>query len=188
MNHLASAYPAIPIDLFYSKKHHGLGRGELGFADSSDNIAFRTKRQSSRSSSKSHYCKNTLLLDRAGNPLFSINLDHTKTWKVFKLDDGQEKQLMFTAQKTRHTLTRTEFDVFLSAEISDGSSASFKMKGFPFQRSCTIYSEDSIVAQTSLMYKLHQIYVKRCKFRLTIYPGSIDHALFVALVIIFLDG
>lgn len=42
--------------------------------------------------------------------------------------------------------------------------------------------------QTSLMHKLHQIYASRSKFRVTIYPGSVDHALIVALVVIFLDG
>lgn len=66
------------------------------------------------------------------------------------MDDGQEKQGILTAQKTRHTLLRTEFDVFLSAEISDGSTASFRMKGFPFQRSCTIYGGRSIVAQVHI--------------------------------------
>lgn len=42
--------------------------------------------------------------------------------------------------------------------------------------------------QTSLMYKLRQIYVGRSKFRLTIFPGSIDHSLVVAMVAVFLRG
>lgn len=42
--------------------------------------------------------------------------------------------------------------------------------------------------QSSLMYKLHQIYVGRGKFRLTIFPGTIDRALIVALFVIFLSG
>lgn len=76
MNHLASPYPAIPIDLFGSKKHRSLGHGELVFADSSGNIALRAKRQSSRPSSDSRHCKKMLLLDTAGIPLFSFYLDH----------------------------------------------------------------------------------------------------------------
>lgn len=76
MNHLASPYPAIPIDLFGSKKHRSLGHGELVFADSSGNIALRAKRQSSRPSSESRHCKRMLLLDTAGIPLFSFYLDH----------------------------------------------------------------------------------------------------------------
>lgn len=42
--------------------------------------------------------------------------------------------------------------------------------------------------QTSLMYKLRQIYVGRSKFRLTIFPGSIDRSLVVAMVAVFLQG
>ncbi|XP_031393343.1 protein LURP-one-related 7 isoform X2 [Punica granatum] len=146
MDDSAPAYPAIPIDLFGSKKHRGLAHGELGFADSSGNIVFRVKRQSSRSSSESHH-RERMLLDTAGNPLFSICRDSEKSWKVFKVDDGQEKQIILTAQRTRRTLTRTELDVFCSDENLGDSSPSLKMKGFPFQRSCTICRGDSIVAQ-----------------------------------------
>lgn len=40
--------------------------------------------------------------------------------------------------------------------------------------------------QTSLMHKLRQICVRRNKFRLTMFPGSVDPPLVVALVVIFL--
>ncbi|KAG7037029.1 Protein LURP-one-related 7 [Cucurbita argyrosperma subsp. argyrosperma] len=62
------------------------------------------------------------------------------------------------------------------------------MKGFPFQRSCTVYKGNAIVAQTSLMHKLHQICVRRGRFRLTIFPGTVDPSLIVALIVIFFDG
>jgi hypothetical protein len=42
--------------------------------------------------------------------------------------------------------------------------------------------------QSSLMYKLNQIYVRRGKFRLTIFPGIIDHSLIVALLVIYLNA
>lgn len=45
-----------------------------------------------------------------------------------------------------------------------------------------------VLMQTSLMYKLHQVFAKRGKFRLTVFPGSVDHAFIVALVVIFLKG
>uniref|UniRef100_A0A803PV45 Reverse transcriptase domain-containing protein n=1 Tax=Cannabis sativa TaxID=3483 RepID=A0A803PV45_CANSA len=47
---------------------------------------------------------------------------------------------------------------------------------------------NAIRVMTSLMYKLNQIFVKRGKFRLTIFPGSVDHAFVVALIVIFLHG
>ena len=50
-----------------------------------------------------------------------------------------------------------------------------------------IRSHSYVLMQTSLMYKLRQLYAKRNKFRLTIFPGSDDHALVAALVVIFLD-
>ncbi|XP_060966600.1 protein LURP-one-related 7 isoform X3 [Cannabis sativa] len=90
--------------------------------------------------------------------------------------------------RTKNTLTRTELEVFLVAEDLPDSPPDLKVKGFPFQKSCTIYKGNDIVAQTSLMYKLNQIFVKRGKFRLTIFPGSVDHAFVVALIVIFLHG
>ncbi|KAI3428875.1 uncharacterized protein J3R85_008878 [Psidium guajava] len=180
----------IPIDLFGSKKQKNLPRGELGFVDSSGNPVFRVIRQSKSSSLSSspprHDTKS--LLDAAGDPVFSIVRGRNGLWQIFKVDHGEEKELICNVQRTQKSLTRTELEVLVLGESCGVLGSSFKMKGFPFQKSCTIYQGDSIVAQTSLMYKLHQIYVKRGKFRLTIYPGSVDHAFIVTLVVIFLSS
>ncbi|XP_022729933.1 protein LURP-one-related 7 [Durio zibethinus] len=180
----APIHPAnlpIPVDLFVSKKHPALPRGVLGFADSSGKIIFRVNRQSSKSSSDDKI----VLLDSAGNPLFSIYRHQDGSWQGFK-GDGDEKDLIFKVQRILNKFTRTELEVFLVAENQGESTCDFKFKGCHFQRSCTIYKGDSIVAQTSLMHKLRQIYVRRNKFRLTMFPGSEDPALIVALVVIFL--
>ena len=66
-----SDYPGnwlIPIDLFVSKKHPGVARGDIGFADSSGNVVYRIIRQSPKSSP--NYEK--ALFDATGNPLLSI--------------------------------------------------------------------------------------------------------------------
>ncbi|PQQ19148.1 protein LURP-one-related 7 [Prunus yedoensis var. nudiflora] len=139
----------IPVDLFVSKKHPGLPRGELGFVDSSGNTVYKVTRQSLTSSSNKR-----VLLDAAGNPLFALCRNDKGCWQGYKGAD---------------------------------STCDFKVKGFPYQRSCTIYVGNDIVAQTSLMYKLHQLFPKRGKFRLTIFPGSVHHALLAALIVIFLD-
>jgi hypothetical protein len=71
----AAGYPAnaqIPVDLFVSKKHPGLTRGDLGFADASGNIVFKVDRKSSKSSAD----KRVLLLDSEGNPLISMHRHH----------------------------------------------------------------------------------------------------------------
>uniref|UniRef100_A0A6N2L062 Protein LURP-one-related 7 n=1 Tax=Salix viminalis TaxID=40686 RepID=A0A6N2L062_SALVM len=166
-------YPAavpIPVDLFVSKKHPGLN-GDLGFADSQGNIVFKVNFDKlSKSSSK------RVLLDASGNPLITVFRDGKGSWQGFK-----------GVNRTVKKLTRTELEVFLVGEISRESTPDFKMKGFAFQRSCTIYRSDSIVAQTSLMYKLHQIYAGRSKFRLTIFPGSVDHSLIASLIISYME-
>ncbi|XP_052305295.1 protein LURP-one-related 7 isoform X3 [Populus trichocarpa] len=121
--------------------------------------------------------------DSLGNIVFKKG-----SWQGFKGGDNREKDLIFRVKRTVKKLTRTELEVFLVGEISRESTPDFKVKGFPFQRSCTIYRSDSIVAQTSLMYKLHQIYARRSKYRLTIFPGSVDHSLIASLIVIFLYG
>ncbi|KAJ6745155.1 PROTEIN LURP-ONE-RELATED 7 [Salix purpurea] len=135
----------------------------------------------SKSSSK------RVLLDASGNPLITVFRDGKGSWQGFKGGDSRE-DLIFRVKRNVKKLTRTELEVFLVGEISRESTPDFKMKGFAFQRSCTIYRSDSIVAQTSLMYKLHQIYAGRSKFRLTIFPGPVDYSLIASLIVIFLYG
>ncbi|XP_011041825.1 PREDICTED: protein LURP-one-related 7 isoform X2 [Populus euphratica] len=157
-------YPAavpIPVDLFVSKKHPGLN-GDLGFADSLGNIVFKVNfDKSSKSSFKG------VLLDASGNPLITVFRDGKGSWQGFKGGDNREKDLIFRVKRTVKKLTRTELEVFLVGEISRESTPDFK---------------------TSLMYKLHQIHARRSKFRLTIFPGSVDHSLIASLIVIFLYG
>lgn len=58
---------------------------------------------------------------------------------------------MFKVQRILNKFTRTELEVFLVAENQcedQGElSCDFKVTGCHFQRSCTIYQADSIVAQ-----------------------------------------
>ncbi|XP_034895591.1 protein LURP-one-related 7 isoform X2 [Populus alba] len=160
----APVYPAvvpIPVDLFVSKKHPGLN-GDLGFADSLGNIVFKVNfDKSSKSSFK------RVLLDASGNPLITVFRDGKGSWQGFKGGDNREEDLIFRVKRTVKKLTRTELEVFLVGEISRVSTPDFK---------------------TSLMYKLHQIYARRSKFRLTIFPGSVDHSLIASLIVIFLYG
>ncbi|CAN0903788.1 Protein LURP-one-related 7 [Linum grandiflorum] len=174
----------IPVDLFVSKKHPGVPQGNLGFADSSGNVLFRVARLPSPKARNSRHSKR-LILDSSGSPLISLHRLDKGSWEGFEGGEDAEKEMLFRVRRTVNKLCRTEFEVFLSSQ--DQSKPDFKVKGCCFQRSCTIYGGDSIVAQTSLMYKLHEVHASRSKFRLTVFPGSIDHALVVALVVIFLS-
>ncbi|CAN1266375.1 Protein LURP-one-related 7 [Linum perenne] len=177
----------IPVDLFVSKKHPGVPPGNLGFADSSGDVLFRVARLPSPKAWKSTWSKK-LILNSSGSPLISLHRLDRGSWEGFKGGEDAEKEMIFRVQRTANKLCRAEFEVFLAGESSqDQSKPDFKVKGCCFQRSCTIYGGDSIVGQTSLMYKLHQVHASRNKFRLTVFPGSIDHALVVALVVVFLS-
>ncbi|OAY24028.1 protein LURP-one-related 7 [Manihot esculenta] len=183
----APVYPGslpIPVDLFVSKKHPGLAPSELGFADSLGNLVFRVSRTYSKKSSSRPW----VLLDESKIPLFSWCRQDNRSWHVFTGGEEGEKEMVFRVQRTLNKLCRSELEVFLVGENSAESTSDFNVKGCSFQRSCTIYRGNSIVAQTSLMYKLHQIFVGRSRFRLTIFPGSVDHALVIALIVIFLYG
>ncbi|KAK4274884.1 hypothetical protein QN277_018049 [Acacia crassicarpa] len=183
------AYPVdgkIAVDLFVSKKHPGLPRGHLAFLDESNNLVFRINPDSPKPSPSNNYKKH--LLDVSGDPLLSIYRYHNGSWKCYKGISNEDKDLMFRVQRTKKTLSRVELEVFLTGEKLDESTCDLKVRGSPFQRSCSIYQGNSLLAQTSLMHKLNEIFVSRKKFRLTIFPGSFDHTLFAALVVIFLNG
>ncbi|KAI7984568.1 Protein LURP-one-related 7 [Camellia lanceoleosa] len=174
----------IAIDLFVSKKRHGVTRGGgLRFKDSSGNLVFRVERQSHKSALK------RVLFDASGNPLIYIHRNQNGSWQGFKRDNSEEV-MIFRVERTLNALFRTELEVFPVSENGEESKSDFKMKGSPFHRSCTIYSGNSIMAQTSLMYKLgiQKVLVPRHRFRLTIFPGFVDHAFVVALIVIFFDG
>ncbi|KAK4407739.1 protein LURP-one-related 7 [Sesamum angolense] len=111
------------------------------------------------------------------------------SWQGFRGND-EEKNLIFIVDKTLDELTRTEFKILLLGENNRDSKTELQMKGCPFKRACTIYKDDSIVAETSLMYKLGigKIFVPRNRFRVTIFPGFDDHCLVASLIVIYFDG
>ncbi|KAK7385600.1 hypothetical protein VNO78_31326 [Psophocarpus tetragonolobus] len=178
----------IPIDLFGSKKRDGVSRGVLAFKDESGNTVFRVNRHPLNPNSSPLPKDKKLLLDASGNTLYSIFRYHNGSWKCYKGDTDGNTGLMFRVQRTLKTLTRVELEVIFEGERFNDEGCNLKVRGSPFRRSCCIYKDADLVAQSSLMYKLHQIYVSRGKFRLTIFPGTIDHALIVALFVIFLSG
>ncbi|XP_071700904.1 protein LURP-one-related 7-like [Rutidosis leptorrhynchoides] len=174
----------IPIDLFLSKKKQ-LTRGGLKLTDSDGNLVFSVHR------SHSHHLFNRILADSSGTPLIYIAHNLKATWHGYRKDSSEEKDIMFRAERTMNTFNKVEFEVLLNnANPDDPKKSIFKMRGSPFYRSCTIYNGETIVAQTSLMYKLgiRNVIVPRNKFRLTIFPGYADRDFVVALTVIFFYG
>ncbi|KAK6141350.1 hypothetical protein DH2020_024900 [Rehmannia glutinosa] len=185
-------YPAnfrIPFDFFVSKKYKGLGtKGFIRFTDSTSNLVYTVQKLSHKSAADDPHCIK-LLLDSYGNTLFSINRVSKGSWRGFR-GNGEEKDLIFIVDKTLDEFKRTEFKILVGAENNEDSKTELRMKGCPFKRACTIYKGDSIVAETSLMYKLGigKIFVPRNRFRVTIFPGFVDASLVASLIVIYFDG
>lgn len=64
-------------------------------------------------------------------------------WELHKGDVEKRKELVLTAKRTSNKFSKTELKVSFAGE----SSQHLVIKGCPFQKSCTIYNQDSIVAQ-----------------------------------------
>ncbi|CAI9107104.1 OLC1v1006390C1 [Oldenlandia corymbosa var. corymbosa] len=183
----------IPFDLFVSKKHQKIigGRSWIDFKDSSGNLVFTVERRHKNRSTTSSLSNppTKLLLDASGNILFSIQKPKDAMWQCFMVKDNKE-ELIFRVEKKLNNQTRTEFEIFFMGKKLEEMTENFRMIGSPFERSCTIYNGDSLVAETSLMYKLGIMkkFVLRNRFRVTIFPGFCDVGLIVAMVVIFFDG
>ncbi|KAI3841412.1 hypothetical protein MKX03_000039 [Papaver bracteatum] len=172
----------IPVDLFVSKKRLSLN---LKFNDACGNLVFRVADNHHQQTNHDR-----VLLDADDNPLIFIDRNTQGGWEGF----GSEGQLIFKVEKkfvSKLWKGEIELEVF---PVSNGVAAAakddedvIKVKGSPFHRSCTIYRGNSIMAQTSLLYKLGKLTTGRRKFRVTMFPGLVDQALIVALIVIFFD-
>ncbi|XP_075503866.1 protein LURP-one-related 7 [Primulina tabacum] len=182
----------IPFDLFVRKKSEGLGTpGTLKFTDSKGHLVYRVQHPIDNSTNWNSTRCTKLLLDASGDTLFSVNRVNKGSWKGFRGNvKSGDTGFIFKVNRTLDEFSRKEFDIVLVGDHSESSKTEMKMKGCPFKRSCTIYKGDSIVAETSLMYKLGigKAFVPRNRFRVTIFPGFADHGLIVSLVTIFFDG
>ncbi|GAB2223453.1 hypothetical protein Droror1_Dr00017594 [Drosera rotundifolia] len=198
--------PQIPVDLFVSikrqtKKKNGrknyyhyifplLAGRCLKFTDTFGNLVYESVDfcSSSYSSSSSFrpLCK---LLDASGISVFSIFRSFDgDCWKGYKGDSSEDKDLLLTVHRLLNTSSKIEFNILVNS--SNGKTSSFNMKGCLFWRSCTIYKDNFVLAQTSLMYKLGlgKVLVRRSRFRVTVFPGFADLRTIAALALIFLDG
>ncbi|KAK1265577.1 Protein LURP-one-related 7 [Acorus gramineus] len=175
------ANPPIPVDFTITKGRLSLILGDLTVYDARGDRVFSVDRRRLKSGD-ADAAHTKALVDSAGNPLITLHFDGG--WKGFRGNSLESKDLIFRVQTTVHSRLRTEMEVFLMGENGVGQKPDLIIKGSPYKRSCTIYMGSSIIAQTSLMYKLGKIIYGRRKFRLTVYPGA-DHVLVVALLVVF---
>ncbi|VFR00683.1 unnamed protein product [Cuscuta campestris] len=95
---------------------------------------------------------------------------------------------MFKVERITNTITEKEFEVFIADENNEDRKTDLRMKGCPFERSCTIYKGNSIMAQSSRMYTIgfQNQFVPRNRFRITLFPGPCDLLVVLSLFVIFL--
>ncbi|KAI3974247.1 hypothetical protein MKX01_030916 [Papaver californicum] len=98
-----------------------------------------------------------VLLDADDNPLIFIGRNIQGGWEGF----GGGGELIFKVEKK----FVSQFNGVVAA-AKDAEDV-IKVKESPFHRSCTIYKGNSIMAQTSLLYKLGKLTTGRKKFRVT---------------------
>lgn len=178
-----------PFDLFVSKKYKSFwDAGNIQFTDAVGNLFFRVDRRKPQNSS-AHTHHHKLILDASDNALIRLVRLVKGSWQGFMASDNEEKELMFSVNRTLNTFTKLEFDIFLGDGRGECAEVDLKMKGSAFKRSCTIYKGNSIVAETSLMHTLgfRKHFIPRNRFRVTIFPGFVELSLVVALVAIFFD-
>ncbi|KAF6174069.1 hypothetical protein GIB67_020251 [Kingdonia uniflora] len=184
LNNESPVISEIPVDLIITKKClNGNKHRDLTFSDASDNLIFRVDGQSLKSIA-SRNNSGIVLLDAGDHPLITICSNNYGGWQGFKGDSAKEEEnIIFRVEKTIESTWKRELEVNMGE-----SKSCLKIRGSPFQRNCTVYENNSIVAQTSKLYKLGKIIVGRRKFRLTIFPGRIEHLLIIALNVIFFYG
>ncbi|GER28110.1 hypothetical protein STAS_03877, partial [Striga asiatica] len=76
-------------------------------------------------------------------------LHNKRSWQAFK-GNCKDKDLIFRVNKTVDKYTRTEFKILIAGEYNNDSKTELHMKGSPFKRACTIYKDDSIVAELNV--------------------------------------
>lgn len=178
----------IPTDLKIYRGKLVFNRSDMTVRDAYGNSLYRVSaRYFSRSSSSSSFFPSSrrvrTLSDSDGNPLLSA-VHSNNGWQCFRGNSWEREDLVFTVKSLSDSQFGAELNVFLSGKELEDQIPNFRLKGSPFKRSCTIYSGDSIVAQTNPLYKLGKVIYSRHKFRLTVYPG-VDHALVIAMLVTF---
>ncbi|KAL0926346.1 hypothetical protein M5K25_002567 [Dendrobium thyrsiflorum] len=172
----------IPTDYTFRKCRVGLKGRDFKVFDAYGNLLHLIQCRSFSTSPR----RVVTILDAADSPLITaVLLDDG--WQGFKGYSWEPNDLLFTVQKLAYSTFKTELEVLVSSENLGDEKHKFILKGSPFQRSCTIYMGDSIVAQANPLYKLKKFIYSRNKFRLTLYPGN-DPPLMLAMLVTFFGG
>ncbi|XP_022733687.1 protein LURP-one-related 15-like [Durio zibethinus] len=173
-----------PIDLAIASKILTITDGNFVVTDINGNIIFKVKGTFLTINDR------RVLLDAAGNPIVTLKqklISAHDRWQVFRGDNTDSSNLIFSAKRSSMFQLKSNLDVFLANNTKE-DVCDFKVKGSWFERSCVIYAGESsnIVAQMQKKHTVKSILLGKDKSMVTVYP-NIDYAFIVALIVI-LDG
>ncbi|XP_011042734.1 PREDICTED: protein LURP-one-related 15-like [Populus euphratica] len=167
-------------DLAISTKLWTLGESDFKVSDINGTVIFQVK------SKLLTLHDRRFLKDAAGNTLVNlrqkIRTMHRR-WEAFRGESKEEKDLLFTAKKSKLFQFKTELDIFLAN--NKGEVPDFKVKGGYGESSCSILLRDSnpMLAHMDRLHSLTTMILDTDSFGLTVYP-NVDYAFIVALVVI----
>ncbi|KAM0887794.1 hypothetical protein ACQ4PT_028782 [Festuca glaucescens] len=169
------------VPLTVTKKALSISDGDFVITDANGAVVLKVK------GSIFSIHNRRVLLDAAGLPLLSMqekvfSMHHR--WEVFRGDNTNAGDLLFTVKKSSMIQFKTEMDVFLAGNTAQ-QVCDFKIKGSYFDRSCAFYLGNSaaMVAQMNRKMTVSSVLLDKDTFAVTVFP-HVDYVFIVALVVI----
>ncbi|XP_052303906.1 protein LURP-one-related 15 isoform X3 [Populus trichocarpa] len=143
-----------PVELAVSTKLWTLGENDFKVSDINGTLIFQVK------SKVLTLHDRRFLKDAAGNTLVNLRqkiMSMHRRWEAFRGESKEEKDLLFTAKKSKLYQFKTELDIFLGK--NKGKVPDFKVKGGYRESSCSVLLGDSntMLAQVTLTKLVSEI-------------------------------
>ncbi|KAH9288361.1 hypothetical protein KI387_032478, partial [Taxus chinensis] len=103
-------------------------------------------------------------------------------WEAFRGDTSDGQNFAFTAKKSSVFQLKMALDVFLVGN-KDEKVCDFHVKGSYFDRSCTVYQGDRILAEMKRKHTVANVLLGKDTFIVVVQAG-VDYAFIIALIII----
>ncbi|GLJ38538.1 hypothetical protein SUGI_0785290 [Cryptomeria japonica] len=168
-----------PIQLTMQRKRLTHTGGDFTVTDSNRNLVFKVAGKLF----SLHDLR--LLQDAAGNRLLTIKrkmFSLHRRWEAFRGNISNQQSYAFAAKKSSVFQRKTALDVFMAGN-RDEKLCDFHVKGSYFDRSCTIYQGNRIVAEMKRKYTVKNVLLGKDTFLVMVQPG-VDYAFIVALIVI----
>ncbi|KAF9684824.1 hypothetical protein SADUNF_Sadunf04G0158800 [Salix dunnii] len=169
-----------PVELAVSTKLWTLGENDFNVSDINGTLIFQVKKKLLSLHDR------RFLKEAAGNTLVNLKrviMSIHQTWEVYRGESDEEKDKLFTVEKSNLFQLKTELDVFLAS--NKGEVPDFKIKGEYGESACSVLLGDSktMIAQMHKRHSLASAILNPDSLGVIVYP-NVDYAFIVALVVI----